>query len=68
MVEKKKPELDLTGVDSNAFVLLAKARRVAKDNGMDWAKIQTEATAKDYDGLIQTLNKYFDVTLYESRR
>lgn len=68
MTETKKPELDLTGVDGNAFHLLAKARRVAKDNAMDWDKIQTEATSKDYDHLIQTLNKYFDVTLYENRR
>lgn len=63
-----KPELDLTGVDSNAMALLAKARRVAKDNKMDWSKIQAEAMDKDYDHLLQTLNKYFDVTLYEDRR
>jgi len=68
MGDTKKPELDLTGVDSNAYVLLAKARRVAKDNKMDWDKIQAEAVDKDYDHLIQTLNKYFDVTLYEGRR
>lgn len=68
MTDSKKPELDLTGVDSNAYVLLGKARRVAKANDMDWDKIQTEATSKDYDHLLQTLNKYFDVTLYENRR
>lgn len=68
MADTKKPELDLTDVDGNAFNLLAKARRVAKANDMDWDAIQTEATSKDYDGLIQTLNKYFDVTIYENRR
>lgn len=61
-----KPELDLTNADGNAFSLLAKARRVAKANKMDWAKIQAEAVDKDYDHLIQTLNKYFDVVLYAS--
>lgn len=64
----KKPELDLTGVDGNAFALLAKARRVAKANDMDWSKIQAEAMDKDYDHLLETLNKYFDVVLYENRR
>lgn len=60
----KNPELDLTGVDGNAFALMAKARRVAKANKMDWDKIQTEAMDKDYDHLLQTLNKYFDVVYY----
>lgn len=56
-----KPILKLTGVDGNAFVLLGKAKRVASDNDMDWDKIHTEATSGDYDHLLQTLMKHFEV-------
>ena len=56
-----KPELKLSGVDGNAFMLLGVARKVALANGMDWDKINKEATEGDYDHLLQTLMKYFDV-------
>ena len=58
----EKPELELSGVDGNAFMLLGKARKVALKNNMDWEKINAEATAGDYDHLLQTLMQYFDVT------
>lgn len=58
-----KPELNLRDADGNAFSLLAKARRVAKANSMDWDAIETEAKAGDYDHLLQTLMKYFEVTV-----
>lgn len=57
----EKPTLELSGVDGNAFMLLGKARKVALKNNMDWEKIHTEATAGDYDHLLQTLMQYFDV-------
>lgn len=57
----EKPTLELSGVDGNAFMLLGKARKVALKNNMDWEKIQSEATAGDYDHLLQTLMQYFDV-------
>jgi hypothetical protein len=56
-----KPRLDISGTDGNAFFILAKARRVALENGMDWTALHAEATAGDYDHLLQTLDKYFDV-------
>lgn len=58
---ENKPELVLVGTDGNAFALLGKARRVAIENDMDWEKIQKEAMAGDYDHLLATLMKYFDV-------
>lgn len=58
----EKPELSLHDTDGNAFVLLAKARRVAKDHHLNWDVIYKEATASDYDNLLQTLMAYFDVT------
>ena len=61
MSGQNKVELKLIGVDGNAFMLLAKARRVALANGMDWEKIEKEATGGDYDHLLQTLMEYFEV-------
>lgn len=57
----KKPELRLLGKDGNAFAILASARRVALANDMDWRKIEREAQSGDYDHLIQTMMKYFEV-------
>lgn len=56
-----KPLLELGGQDGNAFYILAKAKRVAESNGMDWAKIEAEAKSGDYDHLLQTMMKYFEV-------
>ena len=56
-----KPVLELTGSDGNAFAVLGKARRIAQRNNMDWDSIKKEAMAGDYDHLLQTLMKYFDV-------
>jgi len=46
-----KPELKLIGTDGNAFAILGKAMKVAKENGMDWNKIRNEATSGDYNHL-----------------
>jgi len=61
MDENNKPELILSGIDGNAFAILAKARRVAINNGMDWTAINSEATAGDYDHLLSVMDKYFEV-------
>ena len=58
---ENKPELRLLGKDGNAFAILAAARRVALANNMDWQKIQREAQSGDYDHLLQTMMKYFEV-------
>ena len=59
---EKKPVLKLTGEDGNAFAILGRASRVARDNNMDWDIIAREATASDYDHLLCVMMKYFDVT------
>ena len=56
-----KPTLKLTGTDGNAFSILGKASRVARENKLDWDTIQTEATSGDYDHLLQTMMKHFEV-------
>ena len=57
----EQPELKILGEDGNAFAILGKARRVALKNDMDWNKIKEEAMSGDYDHLLQTMMKYFDV-------
>lgn len=56
-----KPTLKIIGTDGNAFAILGKARRVALKNKLDWEKIQKEATSGDYNHLLATMTKYFDV-------
>ena len=59
-----KPVLELTGHDGNAFAILGSAMRVAGKAG--WTKeevdkFMNEAQSGDYDHLLQTCMKYFDV-------
>ena len=59
------PELELTGLDGNAFSILGRARIAAKDDG--WPKedieaVMNEATSGDYDHLFQTIMTYFEVS------
>lgn len=60
-VETKKPRLSLVGGDGNVFGILGAARRVALKNNMDWEAIKKEATSGDYDHVLRTMMKYFDV-------
>ena len=65
-VSRSTIEIDLTGTDGNAFVLIATASRLAKQLGLDKAKIQSEMMSGDYEHLVNTFDKYFGnfVTLY----
>jgi hypothetical protein len=71
MIVKKqdKPgpiEVDLTGPDGNAFVLMGLAKRWARDLGLDGDLIQKEMMMGDYENLIKVFDKHFGdyVTLY----
>jgi len=57
--KKSKIEIDLTGPDGNAFVLLGIAKDLCHKTGIEWNKVQSEMTSGDYENLIQTLDKYF---------
>ena len=59
-------EIDLTGPDGNAFVLIGTASKLAKQLGLDGKKIQSEMTSGDYENLINVFDKHFGefVTLY----
>jgi len=57
--KKSKIEIDLTGPDGNAFVLLGIAKDLCHKTGIEWNKVQSEMTSGDYENLVQTLDKYF---------
>ena len=59
-------EIDLTGPDGNAFVLIGKAGSLAKQLKLDSTAIQTEMMNGDYEHLVNTFDKHFGhlVTLY----
>ena len=69
MIKDKKQtgiEIDLTGPDGNAFVLIGKAGNLAKQLKLDSTAIQTEMMNGDYEHLVNTFDKHFGhlVTLY----
>jgi hypothetical protein len=59
-------EIDLTGPDGNAFVLIGMASRLAKQLGKDGRAIQKEMIDGNYDHLIEVFDREFGkfVTLY----
>lgn len=72
MITKKprsgKIELDLTGPQGNAFVLLGVANQLGKQVGKDTLmllygktidEILEEMKSSDYENLVETLDKYF---------
>ena len=65
-IEKSGIEIDLTGPDGNAFMLIGRAGNLAKQLGLDSKAIQKELMAGDYENLIKVFDKYFGsfVTLY----
>jgi hypothetical protein len=70
MIKSKKEslgiEIDLTGPDGNAFVLIGTAAKLARQLGLDGKAIQAEMMAGDYENLIKVFDKNFGsfVTLY----
>lgn len=60
-----KPELELSGQDGNAFAVIGRATKVARRarwNVEEIKKFQEEAMAGDYNHVLQTCMKYFDVS------
>lgn len=61
----KKPTVKLTGADGNAFNILGlchKAYQAAKTTpDFEYLVFRKEATSGNYDHLLQTAMKYFDV-------
>lgn len=62
IVKKPKqvnPEVDLTGPDGNAFVLMGKAKGWARDLGLDGELITKEMMMGDYENLLDVIEHYF---------
>lgn len=62
----KHPEITIkmVGKDGNAFSILARCRQAMREAGLPQSEIdafQAEATAGDYDHLLQTCMRWFDV-------
>ena len=59
-------EIDLTGPDGNAFVLLGKAKNLAKQLELDGDDIIKDMTSGDYEHLLDVFDSHFGnfVTLY----
>ncbi len=54
----------LTGQDGNAFAVLGRCREAARDAGLSDEEIATftdEAMAGDYDHLLQTAMRWFEI-------
>jgi hypothetical protein len=55
----EKPVIDLTGPDGNAFVLMAMAKRYAKQLGLEGDEIVREMMSGDYENLLQVFDRNF---------
>lgn len=55
----RKHEIDLSGPEGNAFVLLGYAKRLAHQIGIDPEPILIDMTSSDYEHLIQVFDKNF---------
>ena len=56
---EQRIEVDLTGPDGNAFVLMGLAKRWARDLGLDGDLIQKEMMMGDYENLLDVIEHYF---------
>jgi hypothetical protein len=58
-LKKEKIEIDLTGPEGNAFVLLGTAKSLAKQLHMDPDPIIADMMSADYDNLIEVFDSNF---------
>ena len=56
---QKELVIDLTGPDGNAFALMAYAKRLAEQLGMNYHVIIDEMKQGDYDHLVKTFDFHF---------
>jgi hypothetical protein len=57
--KKSKLEIDLSGPDGNAYVLMGIATKLAKQLGQDSKQIINEMKSSDYDNLVNVFDSYF---------
>ena len=63
MIKKKRKqtqiEMDLTGPQGNAYVLIGTAMNLARQFGYDEEMIKEQMMSDDYENVVQTFDKYF---------
>ncbi len=60
----KKPTVELTGADGNAFAVIGLCREAAREAGTptdEWRKIQVDMMSGDYDHLLTVVMTHFEV-------
>jgi hypothetical protein len=55
----RTPVIDLTGPEGNAFFLMGRAHRYARDLGLDGDAIINEMRSSNYENLVQVFDRYF---------
>jgi hypothetical protein len=63
-LRRPKPELQLSGEDGNAFFMISRGRLALQRAGYSDAEVQEftdEAESGDYDNVLQTMFKWFNV-------
>ena len=55
----EKIEIDITGSQGNAFVIMGYAKQYAKQLGMDSKPIIDEMMSGDYENLLEVFDKHF---------
>jgi hypothetical protein len=55
----KQVEIDLTGPEGNAFILIGYANKWARQMGLDVKEVQRELMSGDYEHLLSVIEKYF---------
>lgn len=63
--DNSKIPLDLTGVDSNVFAILGRAKKASRPcwDESEWLAFYDEAISGDYDNTLRIIMKYFQVQL-----
>ena len=59
----ERPSLTLIGQDGNAFAVLGRARQALRlaGRGDEWTTFEAEATSGNYDNLLATAMRWFEV-------
>ena len=58
-IKKTQIEMDLTGPQGNAYVLIGTAMNLARQFGYDDEMIKEQMMSGDYENVVQTFDKYF---------
>ncbi len=58
-LKRQKEAIDLSGPNGNVFYLIGRAKRLAKELGLDPEAIADDMMSDDYDHAVETFDKHF---------